>query len=286
MPITLSGGAFFGTLCAIDPRPARLRDGKTVEMFRLFADLIAQHVDAEMKLAAGRTALAGAQETAALREEFIAVLGHDLKNPLALIKAGTRLLRKEDGTLERGRILDLIDSTTERMDALIEDVLDFARGRLGGGLDLTLNGEIDLAPALAHVVEEARAARPDREIVAAIGRPLRVSQVDAGRLAQLLSNLIGNAIAHGSPDGPIRVIATAGAGTLDISVANAGPPICREDMGRLFQPFERGRGATPRQGLGLGLYIASQIAGAHGGGLEAVSDADETRFSFRMPLAA
>jgi signal transduction histidine kinase len=107
---------------------------------------------------------------------------------------------------------------------------------------------------------------------------------DPARVAQLFSNLLGNAISHGAPDQAARVCATAKNGTFDLFVANSGKPIPAEARKRLFQPFYRGAAHGPSEGLGLGLYIATEIAKAHGGTLEVDSSDKETRFTFRMPL--
>ena len=282
VPIRRPDGSFFGTLCAIDPRPARLNTPETVGMFNLFADLIGFHLDAEDRLAATEAALLDARQTAELREQFIAVLGHDLRNPLASIDAGARVLGR--GTLdERGAtIVKAIQSSVRRMAELIDNVLDLARGRLGGGLPLERTRREPLAPMLEQVVSELRAAWPDRAITAEIVLPHPVD-CDRARIGQLLSNLLSNALTHGAPERPVVVRASQQPGYFELSVANAGAPIPPETLGRLFQPFFRGAAPSPHQGLGLGLYISSEIARAHGGTLQVQSDAEETRFTFRMP---
>lgn len=108
-------------------------------------------------------------------------------------------------------------------------------------------------------------------------------EADHVRLAQLFSNLMGNAITHGDPKSPIQVTLRFSDGFFDLSVANGGKPIQQAAMQRLFQPFYRGEAKGRQQGLGLGLFIASEIARAHGGSLDVVSDNVQTRFSFRMP---
>jgi GAF domain-containing protein len=134
MPIILADGSFFGTLCAIDPRPARLNTPQTVGMFKLFAELIATHLEAADRLATSEATLLSERETSELREHFIAVLGHDLRNPLASIAAGTRMLAKADSKDATSEILGLMQKSVARMSALIDNVLDLARGRLGGEL--------------------------------------------------------------------------------------------------------------------------------------------------------
>ncbi len=278
-----SGGAFFGTLCAIDPRPARLNTPETIGMFRLFADLIGFHLEAQERLEAGEAALLEERRRAELREQFVAVLGHDLRNPLAAVDAGARLLEREPLSDEAVPVVGLIRSSVARMAGLIDDVLDFARGRLGGGLELDRDAAVPLGPALGQVVAELRAAWPGRVIEAeiALAGPVRC---DRGRVARLLSNLLANALAHGAPDGPVRVRAPADGDTFELSVANAGDPIPPATLGRLFQPFFRASDRPGRRGLGLGLYIAAEIARAHGGTLGVASTPAETRFTFRMPL--
>jgi signal transduction histidine kinase len=175
----------------------------------------------------------------------------------------------------------MMGKSVSRMSALIDNVMDLARGRLGGGLTMMRTGE-PLEPALRHVVDELRSAYPDRRIEAEFNLTRSV-EVDRERVAQLLSNLLGNALVYGVETEPVRVKASTGR-DFELSVSNKGPAIPSETMQRLFQPFARGDVRPNQQGLGLGLYIASEIARAHGGTIEAASTTDETRFTFRMPL--
>jgi signal transduction histidine kinase len=147
------------------------------------------------------------------------------------------------------------------MSELISAMLDLARGRLGG-LSLEQGSRAELGPVLEQVVEELRAAWPDRLIDVQLS-PLSGVRADPTRLAQLLSNLIANALTHGAPDRPVRVRSAAGDGAFELSVANEGEPIPPATRDRLFQPFFRGSGRRGGEGLGLGLYIASEIARAH-----------------------
>ncbi|MDB5483333.1 MAG: histidine kinase [Caulobacteraceae bacterium] len=282
MPIVLRDGRFFGTLCAIDPRPHRVNTPEIVGMFRLFAELIAFHLDAHDYLSATSANLRNERRTSQLRDQFIAVLGHDLRNPLAAIDAGARLLAKRDLDDPSKRIVGEMQSSVGRMARLIDNVLDFARGRLGGGVAVTRRAA-PLEPALRHVVAEMRASHPGRAIdeVYALQGPV---DCDPDRVAQLLSNLLGNAVTHGAADRPIEVRARSSAGALELEVVNGGDPIPAEAMRRLFEPFERGAVRPDAEGLGLGLYIAREIARAHGGTLEARSTPRETAFTFSIPL--
>jgi signal transduction histidine kinase len=282
MPIILADGSFFGTLCAIDPRPARLQNPQTIGMFTLFAELIAFHIDANSRLASSEATLLDERRTSELREQFIAVLGHDLRNPLSAISGGVELLRRSSLDAKATRLVNVIQRSVARIAGLIDDVMDFARGQLGSGLTLELVENEPLAPILRQVVGELRTSFPDREIEAEIGfNPIRC---DPKRIAQLLSNLLGNALTYGAAHMPIRVRAVTEGAVFELSVANAGEPIPPAAMERLFQPFTRGVGRPSQQGLGLGLFIASEVARAHSGTLTVVSSPEETRFTFRMPL--
>lgn len=217
-----------------------------------------------------------------LREQFIAVLGHDLRNPLASITSGIRILEKE-GLSERGRkVTALMSGSVVRAVALIDNVLDFARGRLGGGITIACDVDEPLEPVLRQVVSEMRSISPEQEIVTryALEEPIACDHM---RIGQLLSNLLGNALTHGAKDQPVRVDASTAHGELVIAVSNGGAPIAPAALERLFQPFFRGHDRV-RQGLGLGLHIASEIARAHDGTLVARSDAVATTFIFTMPL--
>jgi sigma-B regulation protein RsbU (phosphoserine phosphatase) len=243
-----------------------------------------QLVDSRSELQKG---LATERETAELREQFIAVLGHDLRNPLAAISAGARILQRS-GALQQHkelRVLDMINATVTRMSDLIDNVLDFARGRLGGGITLSRDANRPLEPVLEQVVDELRTASARRVIETSfeITEPVNC---DRTRIGQLVSNLIGNALTHGAPDQPVRVGAKTEGGEFVLWVANAGEPIPAAAMEKLFEPFFRGDVRDSRQGLGLGLHIASQIAQAHGGRIDVTSTPDQTRFVFTMPLTS
>jgi signal transduction histidine kinase len=180
------------------------------------------------------------------------------------------------------RTVSLIQNSAARMAGLIDNVLDFVRARLGGGLSLNWVADAGLQAMLEHVIVELRAGWPDRVIQSelALNRPVAC---DGARIAQLLSNLLANALTHGDPAGPVRVNARSDHTGFELSVTNLGEPILPETVDRLFQPFSRASSRPDHQGLGLGLYIASEIAHAHAGTLRVVSSEEETRFTFGMP---
>ena len=275
-------GRVFGTLCALDPRPARLNTPGIIGMFRLFADLIGFHLDAQERLTASEAALLDERQSAELREQFIAVLGHDLRNPVASIAGGARLLLNMPLDAKAVEIVTLIQNSAARMAGLIDNLLDFARGRLGGGFAVKRVLDPNLGATLEQVISELRTAWPDRVIESdiALNRPVAC---DGGRIAQLFSNLLANALTHGDPAAPVRVRARSD-NDFELSVANRGEPIPPDTAERLFRPFSRASARPGQQGLGLGLYIASEIARAHDGALTVASSPEETRFTFRMPV--
>lgn len=238
--------------------------------------------DLQGRAAAATKGFDDEREAAELREQFIAVLGHDLRNPLASIVGAARLLRRESQSIKALKVIEMMEASVDRMAGLIDNVMDFARGRLGSGIDLHRE-TAHLEPVLRHVVEELEASQPSREIICDLDLPEPLS-FDPGRMGQLASNLLANALTHGDPRAPVRLGARLTSGTVEVWVANSGEPIPAKAMERLFQPFFRGEVRASQQGLGLGLHIASEIARAHGGTLAATSDATETRFTLRMPV--
>jgi len=232
---------------------------------------------------AAKVSLATERETSELREQFIAVLGHDLRNPLASISAGARIIGRDAKTEKEHQVVAMLQTTVMRMATLIDNVLDFARGRLGGGITLDRNARQPLEPVLHQVIDELRLSSPGRQIEAeyAIDSPV---DCDRTRIGQLVSNLVGNALSHGAAKEPVRVRAETLNGLFKLSVANGGEPIPQAAMEKLFEPFFRGEVRASRQGLGLGLHIASQIAKAHEGVLTVTSMPEETKFTFVMPL--
>jgi sigma-B regulation protein RsbU (phosphoserine phosphatase) len=254
----------------------RLTLFKAVDRRNYERSLVHARTEAEIEARAQRDA-------AVVREQFIAVLGHDLRNPMAAIAAGIRLLRKREQLGPQGvHVLSEMENSVGRASGLINNVLDLARGSLGGGLVVERNRDAPLTPVLEQVIAEIQVIAPENSIETRIDIDEPV-YCDRGRLAQLASNLLSNAVTHGAPDRPIRFDAASNGGLFTLSVANSGDPIPEEARSHLFQPFFRGEARPSRNGLGLGLFIACQIAKAHDGTLEVSSTEEETRFTFKMP---
>ncbi len=283
VPIVLSDGGFFGTLCAIDPAPHRLNTPATIEMFEMFADVIGFQLSAIDTVANSEARLEEERKTSALREQFIAVLGHDLRNPLTGILGGMEMLRKNPLNDRANQWAQMVVASAERMAELIDVVMDFSRSRLGGGLALERDVQDEIEAVLQQIVAELRTGAQMRNIETNFNVTVPV-YCDLKRLAQLASNLLGNALTYGDPEQLIRVAALTANGCFELSVANGGAQIPESLLKNIFEPFSRGTVQPSRQGLGLGLYISHQIALAHGGELVVSSTPEETRFTFRMPL--
>jgi signal transduction histidine kinase len=284
VPIVFSDGRYFGNLCAIDPRPRQLSDVRTISMFEAYAKLIALQLETEEQRTATEMALLDAQETAELREQFIAVLSHDLRNPLSAVSAIGELLAVRGGTVEVTKMGQRLRAITTRMAALIDDVMDFARGRMGSGIGVELKPVTDLEHSLHNVVAELQEANPAVAIEDRIAIDGTV-HCDRIRVQQLLSNLLGNAVTHGAHDMPIVVYGHIDDQVLVLSVRNGGDVIGPDNIRKVFQPYWRPAEHARGGGLGLGLFICKQIVGAHGGDLEVTSSSSEgTCFMARLPI--
>jgi signal transduction histidine kinase len=286
VPIILPGGRYFGNLCAIDRLPANASDPRTLAVFGGFAELIGTQLALELDREQDRTAWRDERAAGELRDQFLAILGHDLRNPLQAVSATAALLERRLSDSVLIGMASRIRSNVRRMSALIDDVLDFAQGRLGGGIGVHIKNCEDVESSLVSVVEELQDSRPERQIVldASVTRSVTC---DLGRVQQVLSNLLGNALAHGAPDSPVKVTVRNTDSDLVLEVWNAGEPIPPESLDKIFQPFWRQSTSTDRKGLGLGLHICSQIVRAHGGTLEVASTREDgTRFTVRLPLGS
>lgn len=282
IPIHNKDGAFFGTLCAIDPAPRDLSDPHVLAMFRLFAKMVGDSLETDAKLRDSENAVHQERQLADIQQEFIAILAHDLRNPISALNAGLRLIKRSGLNDDASKIVTLMNASLGRMANLIENLLDRARQRQGGAIVIDRNTFEPLAPVILQIVSEITAIAPDHQIECDIDLPQNVN-CDRDRIAQMLSNLLGNAVTHGAVGRPIRIVARTIDDQFHLSVSNEGDMVPVEKLPSLFLPYHRAASDDNREGLGLGLYIASEIAKAHGGTLSVSSDQTRTEFTFRMP---
>jgi signal transduction histidine kinase len=284
VPIFLSDGHYFGNLCALARNPSKVGEPRILSMFKHFAALIGSQLDRQLLQEQEHRALLDERAAGELREQFIAILGHDLRNPLHAVYASGDMLERRltDPTLLS--IASRIKTNARRMSSLIDDVLDFARGRLGGGISVELTEIENINTGLITVVQELQDAQPGCKILPSISVNRSV-RCDLGRLQQVASNLLANALTHGLPDSPVKISASADEHDLVLEVWNAGEPIPPESLEKIFEPFWRHSVSASRNGLGLGLHICSQIVRAHQGRISVISSREGgTQFTARLPL--
>ena len=284
VPIMLADGRYFGNLCAVDPRPVGAPKPWVLPMFHLFSGLIGLELGKELRRGRENAALLDERAANELREEFVAILGHDLRNPLQAISVIGGLLERGSTDPRMATMAARIRTSTRRMSALIDDTLDFARIRLGGGLGVVLIDTDEVETALTAAVRELQDGHPTRHITTHIAAKCRM-RCDTGRMQQLVSNLVGNALSHGFSDSIVRFTAVADEHYLALEVWNDGEPIPPESIENLFLPFWRNRLEKKRAGLGLGLHICNQIVRAHHGQFTVTSKMKTgTKFTVRIPL--
>ncbi|HEX5745994.1 MAG TPA: PAS domain-containing protein [Archangium sp.] len=254
--------------------PVRAPDGRVMGLGAVVVDVTeARRKEEELHRAAE------------FRERFLGIVSHDLRNPLnAILLSANALMRSDCVVKQHLKAVRRITTSTERMVRMISELLDFTRGRLGGGIPITPR-PANLRHLCRHVLEELEAVHLDRELRLRAQGDFQGAW-DPDRLAQLLGNLGKNALDYSPADTPVDFSLHDEGGTLRVEVHNAGPPIPRELLAGIFEPFRRAvRGdAHPTSGLGLGLFIVREIARAHGGSVEVrSSENDGTTFTVRLP---
>ncbi|WP_239576486.1 ATP-binding protein [Archangium primigenium] len=243
-------------------------------------------IDSAIRLARERTARErAADDRVKLEQQLIGIVSHDLRSPISAILMSTQLLlRRVDLDEKLTKVIARIQSSAERTNRMIRDLLDFTQARLGGGL------RVERAPAALedivwHAVEEVKLAHPDRAIAFEAGEML-MGEWDGDRIAQMVVNLVTNAVKYGTPGSEVRVHIGRDADAALLTVHNQGEPIPPELLPLLFEPLQRGARGVDKTGrsIGLGLFIVDQIAQAHGGTVGVRSNAQRgTTFMVRLP---
>src|SRR5438132_1643693 len=255
-------------------------------MRNLYMPCGGQALDEErIERAALEQSLAEQKKIDELREQLIGIVGHDLRSPLSSVVVGAELMLKR-GMLHDAdaKVTARIARSAERMAKIISQLLDFTRSRLGGGMRIEPR-EVDLAEICAQVIAEVETVHPDRAVSFEADSDVR-GVWDRERLAQVVSNLVGNAIAYGKADGAVSVVLRDEGDSVTLSVHNEGPAIPAEVLPAIFDPFRRQARRTSRNsdGLGLGLFICRELVAAHGGEISAQStDGAGTTFTVRLP---
>jgi signal transduction histidine kinase len=265
------------------PTPAERR------FVEALAQLGAQAFDRARLFEAEQAARREAEQVGRLQEQLMAVVGHDLRTPLSAIGLSAATLVRRGGLSPEDRALvERISSSARRMGALIRDLVDLSRARQGVGVSLHV-ARVDLGEVVRGALAELDAG-PDGQEVSLAVRGDAALDGDRDRLAQVVSNLVGNALQHGGGS-PVYVTVTGGDLDVTLAVANGGPPIPEELLPHVFEPFRRGepyaRAAGGRPGnSGLGLFIVREIVRAHGGTVEVRSEREAgTVFTVRLPRA-
>jgi len=222
------------------------------------------------------------------RNLLLGMLGHDMRSPLQTIQMTAHHLSKLNDGQDIGAAAARLIRSGARMQGLLDDMLDFSRTKLGLGIRVS-PACVDVADLVADELDQLRIAHGEHTIELDVTGDTR-APCDRRRIQQLLGNLVGNAIKYGEPTAAVQVVITGGDREISIAVRNRGPAIPPSVLCRVFEPLERGPAAEARAGtqdsLGLGLYIAREIARAHGGEVDARSDESETVFTVRLPRGA
>lgn len=284
-PLYNADGSFFGTLCGLDDKPLTLKSERLTGMIGSFASLLTRQIADAASLSETQSQLNSEREAVALREQNIAILGHDLRTPLSSISMGLDVIEHINREPQVGKVVKMMRASSLRISRLISDVMDFAHTRVGQGVTIKLADTDNLEDMLTHVVEELRDAYP----VAQISDDIVINTAifcDAGRLCQLISNLLINALIHGDVNRQVTVKARVDVATLIIAVENYGATISQAALDNMFQPFWRLDAEKSGEGLGLGLFIASEISKAHNAELSVSSIENLTRFTLKVPVSS
>lgn len=283
VPLYHADGSFFGTLCGLDKKPVKLKTDRLNSMIGSFASLLTRQISTAAQYREVQTELNDQREAVTLREQNIAILGHDLRTPLSSITMGFDVIEQITREPQVKDIVRMMRSSALRIKRLISDVMDFAHTRVGQGLIIKRTESDKLEKMLVHTASELKSGYPAAEIFDDI-QIREIIYCDAERLCQLFSNLLINALLHGDLTKPVTTRAWVEESVLHLEVINYGETIDSDALDSLFQPFWRLDTEKTGEGLGLGLFIASEISKAHDAELTVKSENNRTCFTLTMPV--
>ncbi|VVM97056.1 Adaptive-response sensory-kinase SasA [Pseudomonas fluorescens] len=274
--------ALFGTTDRDKYERELLNARKTAE------DLLREKTAAESALQQAQDELSNAyvkaQRRALFAEQMVAIVSHDLKNPLTAIKMASDILARDERSTKEAKLLGHINQSADRAERMIADLLDFALARVGNGIAISLTLQ-DLHAFVSRSVEELRVAFPNAMLLhQSFG--YGSARLDADRVQQIIGNLVANSVAYGDLELPITITSRLEDDQAVVSVHNHGPVIPQALRAALFEPMTRGtETASDVRSVGLGLFIVREIAKAHGGNVSVSSTPqDGTVFSVHFPL--
>jgi signal transduction histidine kinase len=282
----LLGARTIGMLSLSRDRPRAFSDDE-IELVSLLGRLVATAVQNIRAYEAERRRVEELARLSQLRADFVSLVSHELRSPMAAVIGASRTLQDRWRMLsasQRESFLALIGDETSRLAELVGDVLDTSR--IEAGTFSYRFEEVDLGRLIDETVEAAALAQQEVPVLASVRDGLPAIHGDRARLRQVLGNLIENAVKYSPEGGEVRVAASAGNGAVKINVRDSGPGIPRDQQSRIFEKF--GRVDVPgasKPGTGLGLFIARSIAEAHGGSLEVTSGPDQgATFTLTLPV--
>jgi len=266
----------------IEPRILRNKVATFVALHRQKAQLAEQvELIARREREAGRLRDELAR-TLELHELFVAAIGHDLRTPLGTMLTGARILAQGLTDPKQAGVIERISSSGQRMQKMLDELSDLSRARLGGGIGVRPEASVDLVDLMERLVADAQAANPDRRLRVAHKGEARGSW-DRSALEKVATNLLSNALRHGSKEHPIEVSVDGSGARVRLSVRNGGE-VRPDVMPHLFEPFRRSQQRdAPREGLGLGLFIVKELIAAHGGDVDVKTGDGITAFLVDLP---
>lgn len=280
-PIVDKDGLFFGTLCTIDYKPVTIDTERIAPLFELLSELISFHLGSIAKIKNTEALLGEELEYSERRDTLLSVLGHDLKNPLSAVITLSQYLADKLENAKHKQTAKLIYDSSYRMKGLIDNILDFARSKLGTGIHLNKN-VVQLDQVILQALREIQTSSLERNVLTHLGAKLPV-KCDHERMAQVFSNLIGNSFRHGSAENTIVINSSIESGKFIFQIENDGNKIADSILNNLFKPFV-GRKNQNEGGLGLGLYISKQIITAHKGDIHVKCFDEKVVFSLWIPI--